>query len=369
MTNPYTLLRVPPEATPDEIEAAYERLFDKYEVRAQDGDADAISMLDQLNGAIDLLSDPERRAALDAELQGEAPVLAPSKGRRTSQVAVASGRAPASLGAQKRARSQVIRTRQRVQSRGGREIARPVLPLVPIFLIGLLAFGLAIAVTYFFVTRNPGTQAENRGSVVATVNDQPIYQQDYLERVAFDLEAARNEPLLSALNPTVVTETIKSDALDRLINFEVLLQQARKEGLYPASEAEQRSLIEEAKSREVQGITFQEFLKQRNLTQGQYSRRVIRNVVYTVMADAHMPKTGTADEKRSAFFQWICEARKNYNVKINLTFAVQNPPCTSDLPPELPLPGIDSIPEPEGTAVPSAPQGPVGPPAAPTPTK
>src|SRR4029079_3136722 len=104
----------------------------------------------------------------------------------------------------KRASSQVIRTRQRVQSRNERDVARPVLPLVPIFLIGLLAFGLAIPVTYFFVTRTSGTQAENRGSVVATVNDQPIYQQDYLERVGFSLEAAAHRQTLEALEPTLL---------------------------------------------------------------------------------------------------------------------------------------------------------------------
>jgi hypothetical protein len=241
--------------------------------------------------------------------------------------------------------------------------------VTPFILLGFLGFALAAAITYFVVSKkDSGVQVENRGPVVATVNGQPIYQQDFLERVELDKNAVLNDPLVGAyikgLTPfsqTQALETFRSDSLDRLITFEVLLQQARKEGLYPELPQQQATLIEEAKMKEVRGESFEEFLKNRNLTEGQYSRRIIRNVVYTVMADAHMPKTGTPDERRSAFYQWICQIRKSYDIKINITFAVKNDPCTSDLPPELPLPGIDDVPpEPIGTAV--VPQGPPAPP-------
>lgn len=383
MTNPYTLLRVTPDAAHEEIEAAYERLFDTYEPRAHAGDAEAIALLEELNEAFDALSDPERRAAIDAELEGEAAQEPARPTRRRSTYArpeagarpQSRGRSGSDVGRTGRA-AQTVKTRQRARS-GSRGDERPVLPLVPILLIGLLAFGLAIAITYYFVTRGSGAQTENRGAVVATVNGQPIYEQDYLERVEMDKQSVLNDPImgpyLQSLTPfsqTQVLETFKSDSLDRLINFEVLMQQARKEGLYPTTEAQQRSLIEETKGREVTGVSFEEFLRQRNITEGQYNRRIIRNVVYTVMADAHAPKTGTEEERRNAFFQWICQTRQSYTVKINITFSVQNPPCTSDLPPELPMPGVETtVPEPEGTTVPATPQGPVGPPAAPTPTK
>ena len=59
MTNPYSLLKIRPGATTEEVEAAYERLFDKYEPLAEAGDDDATAMLDRLNEAYDALSDPE----------------------------------------------------------------------------------------------------------------------------------------------------------------------------------------------------------------------------------------------------------------------------------------------------------------------
>jgi hypothetical protein len=243
-------------------------------------------------------------------------------------------------------------------------------------LLGLVVFGLAAVVTYLVVAKNDQAPAENRGSIVATVNGQPIYEQDFLERVDIDKQGALNDPIfggyiktLTPYSQTQVLETLKSDSLDRLINFEVLAQQARKEGLYPETAAQQNSIIADAKSRELKGESFEEFLKKRNITAGQYTRRIIRNVVYALMADAHMPKTGTPDERRSGFFEWICKTRQSYDVKIIVTFAVSNPPCTSDLPPELALPGLDNtVPQDVPTAVaPTTPQGTLGPPAPPTP--
>ena len=142
--------------------------------------------------------------------------------------------------------------------------------------------------------------------------------------------------------------------------------QARKEGLYPETAAQQNSVVEDAKARELNGQNFADFLAKRNITAGQYTRRIIRNVVYTLMADAHMPKTGTDDVRKNAFFQWICKTRQSYDVKINITFAVSNPPCTSDLPPELPLPGLGTTPVPGDVptaVVPSTPAGTQGPPS------
>ncbi|HKP53383.1 MAG TPA: SurA N-terminal domain-containing protein [Chloroflexia bacterium] len=381
MPNPYTILKVPSDADIEEIEAAYERLFDRYEAKAQAGDAQAIALLERLNEAFDTLSDPERRAALNAELDGTEPAqVAPTRPKSKPQPRPqAPGRFPhpAYSGGRTRSQSQSLRARQQATARSRRIQEERSISITPFILLGFLGFALAAAITYFVVSKkdaSPIVQTENRGAVVATVNGQPIYQQDFLERAEMDKNSALNDPIFGAylqtLTPfsqTQAFETFRSDSLDRLINFEVLLQQARKEGLYPEQPLQQASLVEEAKMKEVQGQSFEEFLKSRNLTEGQYKRRIIRNVVYTVMADAHMPKTGSPDERRSAFFQWICDTRKSYDVKINITFAVDNPPCTSDLPPELPLPGIDDIvPEPEATAiVPPTPPGPQGPPAPP----
>lgn len=385
-TNPYQLLKLPSDATTEEVDAAYERLFDRYEPRATAGDEAAVAMLERLNDAYDTLSDPQRRAGLNREL-GIGKIGAKATATRTSmqdkgQAQSRPARSPVTGSGRTGPGSQSIRTRSRSQQRS-RYVPekRRYLPIVPIFLIGVLGFALAALITYMIVSRNNNaTPNENRGSVVATVNGQPIYEQDYLERSEMDKNGALADPFfgvyfetLTPFSQTQVLETLKSDALDRLINLEMLQQQARKEGLYPETPEQQRSVLDEAKNRELKGQDFAEFLKQRNITEGQYNRRIIRNVVYTLMADAHMPKEGSDEARKSAFFTWICETRKSYDVRINITFAAPNDPCTSDLPPELALPGIDTLPEPEATAIvpttPQGPQGPQGPPGAPTPTK
>jgi hypothetical protein len=381
MTNPYDILKVPQDATLEEIEAAYERLFDRHESKAQMGDANAVSMLERLNEAYDVLSDPQRRASLNADLTSVADVTEESPARPRprpqprSQAQVSRSRAASTSGRAGSA-SQSLRTKPRTTNL--RKNAEPTrsLPLIPLVLLGILGFALAAVITYMVTTRKDlGAQAENRGGIVATVNGQPIYQQDYLERAEIDKEGALKDEMfgiyfktLSPYSQTVALETLRSDSLDRLINFEVIMQQARKESRYPVSDAEQRNLIEQAKASELKGQTFEQFLKSHNITEGQYNRRVIRNVVYSVMADAHLPKTGTTEARRAGFFQWICETRKSYDVKIMITFTVSNPPCTSDLPPEIALPGIDNvIPEPESTvAVPLTPIGPQGPAITPT---
>jgi hypothetical protein len=244
----------------------------------------------------------------------------------------------------------------------------------------LVLAGLLIVVLFLLLNRGGGGAAspllqgpnENRGNVVARVNGAPIYEQDYLERSEFDKQTFLNDPLFVALigsfetfTGTRALDTIKQDALDRLINFEVLNQQAKKEGLYP-SEEQLRTIIADARQREVPaGQTFEQFLAEYNINEWQYNRRVIRNLVYTVMADAHMPKTGTAEERRNAYFQYICETRKSYTVEKLLTFTTTNPDCSSDLPPEIPLPGLEEatevVPEPISTPEGGEPQGPPAP--------
>jgi hypothetical protein len=217
-----------------------------------------------------------------------------------------------------------------------------------------------------------------RGTIVATVNGRPIYQQDYEERVEADKAMALADPLFGIFlnnfegyTGTRALDILKQDALDRLINLEIVQQQAVKEGLFP-DVVQQRGIIEEAKKRDLQsGQTFEQFLATRNLTEARYNRRVIRNLVYAVMANSHMPAEGNTDQRTEAYARWICETRNKvdpatqrplYDVKINLTFTVENPPCTSGLPPDIPLPGIDQeAPEPISTPGGTDPQGPPAP--------
>jgi hypothetical protein len=347
-TNPYTLLKVPRDADDDEIAEAYNRLFDQYEPRAHAGDRSAIDMLEALNEAHDTLTDPRQRTRLDARLT--------STPSRTASVATAT--APAKP---RKAQEEIIRTRRRSTDRMRNVQAAPRLPILPIAIATVLVLALLASVLYFLSrTQQVPPTTISKGTVVALVNDQPIYQREFDRRVDLDKQIALSDPFFGAMfnnfqgiTGTRALDTLRSDSLDKLINLQVITQQARKERVYPTAE-EQKGLIEEAKKRDLAGGgSFQSLLTQRGITEEEYNQDELNRIVYLVMANDHMPSTGSDDDRTNAFLTWICDTRKSYDVKVLLTFSIDNPTCTSGLPiPELPLPGLSQgtqVPEPEST--------------------
>ena len=373
--NPYEVLHVPRDADVDAIEDAYDSLFDEYESRAQRGEKSATDMLQKLNDARDRLVDPDLRAEVDAALARKPATAAiPQKPAQTTPAAKQPKATPTTqadqiTGRGTAAETERMRVRRRSQAR-----PRAVQPVatssrLPYVLVSALVVALAVALLFLLLRPSqPAGGNENRGAILATVNGVPIYDQDFQERLEIDRNTALADPLFSpffnnfeGITGTRALNILKYDALDKLINLEVILQQARKEGLYP-QEAQQQSIINEAKSREVPpGQTFEAFLQQRNITAGQYNRKVISNVVYTLMANEHLPKEGDANTRTDAFIKWMCDTRKNYDVRILMTLTepagstsppVENVPCTSGLPNDLPLPGVEEAPpEPEQTAI------------------
>jgi curved DNA-binding protein CbpA len=343
--DPYRILKVPRNASLEGIEEAYDRIFDRYEALASEGDEAATQKLYELNDARDALVDAARRAEIDADLsEADAQRAAARRGEAVQA-------APGTLRLRPRGRPSA-----QTQS-------RTLASMFPWFMVvAVLAVALVVGFLYL---RNSGSPeatpgAQESGDVVATVSGRPIYRREYNERVARDKENALNDPVFGALfnnfegiTGTRALDALSQDALDKLVNFEVIMQQAEKEGLYP-TEQQQQGLINNAKATDLKGgETFEQFLASRGITEEQYNRTVVQNVVYTVMADTHMPKTGTAEERTNAWIEWICKTRQGYEVKINLTFIIlDNPACTSGLPADLPLPGIDqTVPEAEPTAI------------------
>ncbi|MFL5733589.1 MAG: SurA N-terminal domain-containing protein [Chloroflexia bacterium] len=382
-SNPYDVLQVPRDAGEEEIEEAYNALFDRYEPSAHEGDEAAISMLHALNDARDALVDPRQRAALDAELPGV------GDGRKRRGAAAGGGAGSSRMDAGVRSSGSRVATMGTVAGRPRDAYARPrsagakrprsVAPVsrrstVPLIIGGVLLFIVAV-VAVFFISRglNGGTTGGTpAGNVVATVNGVPIYMRDYQERLAKDKANAMNDPFFSGLannfqgiTGTRMLDVLSFDALDKLINLEVIQQEAKKEKLYPTTDAEKKSLIDQAKQNDLQGKSFDQFLKEHNISEEQYNNSVIANTVYAIMAGKYMPQTGTDDEKTQAFITWMCEKRQGYDVKINLTFQVQgNKACSSGLPSDVPVTNGTS-PSEEGTQAP----GPESTQAPPVPTQ
>lgn len=347
--NPYRVLKVRRDADDAAIEAAYNTLFDRYEPAAHAGDEQAVRRLEELNEAHDLLLDPSRRAAFDAQYSGQrrqaalpgganltqtATAVGPGSRRSEYAAAPASGRAQAARGSGSR-RPRAVAPRRNVS-------------LMPVVLAGIITAAV-LGAGAFLILR--GINAANtapcppRGEVVAEVNSTPIYEREFNERFERDRQNALSDPIIAqfaannfqGITGTRMLDVIRFDALDKLINMEVIIQEAHKEGIYPSAAA-QTQFIEEAKRVELQGRPFNDFLKGLGICEEQYNASVVRNGVYARMAERYMPTEGNADARSTAFINWFCRARQNYDVKINMSFIVaENRPCSSGLPSDVPL--------------------------------
>jgi curved DNA-binding protein CbpA len=388
-SNPYKLLQVSRSADNETIEEAYDRLFDKYEPRAQAGDAEAISMLESLNEAHDVLLDPVRRAQVDASLAGSNA----KQPARTGTAQVAGSRTATAQRTAARPTNGRASTSGRygsTSSRSSRQRAvaparRQISPTI--FVFGGVLLIIAVVLASYFIARGStttggqlqptpnlpnaanvaatatadailnetfniadqptpaaigGTSTSDPNKVVATVNNQPVYMYELTNRYVKDLIVAASDPLMGPLlaentvTSTRMLDIISQDSLDKLINMQVIVQQAQKEGLYP-SDAQVTQLVDQAKQQDLKGTPFPDFLSKNRITEQQYTNNVVRNVVYAVMASKHVPATGTDDEKQNAFINWMCTARKGYDVKVLLNFTQTNQPCSSGLPSDVPL--------------------------------
>lgn len=358
--NPYKTLNVPQNASIEQIEDAYDTLFDAYEPEARAGDAAAVEFLHALNAARETLVNPQARSELEAP--GAPRGVA---GTRADAVSTGTTRRHGS-GPPAQASSAPLKVRRRY-SNASRPLQQQTNPRkMPLLVAGTLLLVFLVAVSVFLLLRPKDTAVSGaavdpaRGEVVAAVNGVPIYADDWQIRIDKDKSGALSDPLFApfinnfqGVTGTRMLDILSYDALDKLINLEVIQQQAKKEGLYP-TQKQQESLISDAKKQDLKnGLTFEQFLKNTKITADLYNRTVIQNVVYTVMANQHLPKTGTPQERTDGFTKWICDTRKSYNVQIYRKFKVaENQPCTSGLPTDLPLPGLPA--EGQGTPAPGA---------------
>jgi hypothetical protein len=375
--NPYETLGIQRNATDEEIEDAYDALFDEYEPLAHEGDQSSIEMLNALNDARDTLLDLAKRSRLDAALNRPRTERPPQRTQQGGPAVPQQNRQPrspsptAERAASQRPRaagrpgagSTTVRTRRRASYALEPELPRRNwLSYWPYYVV-LLVLGFAIAFGTTFLTSRGSCIPDDlpTGATVATVNGVPVYQRELDVREQIDKSGALSDPLFSSFfDPTTITgtralDTLKFDSLDKLVNMQVILQQARKEGIWPTDEQAAGLVSEAASADQKPGETYEQMLCRLKVSDNKYRQTVIENVVYTVMADHHMPTEGDAAQRTDGFIKWICDTRANYDVQILMNFLVtNNPPCTSGLPSDLPLPGLDQptpIPEDIPTAV------------------
>lgn len=72
----YETLRLDRHASPQRVQLAYRRMAQKFHPDKNQGRADAAALMARINAAYDVLSDPQKRAAYDAQMQQPGPAAA-----------------------------------------------------------------------------------------------------------------------------------------------------------------------------------------------------------------------------------------------------------------------------------------------------
>jgi SurA-like protein len=201
---------------------------------------------------------------------------------------------------------------------------------------------------------------QNSGDVAATVNGKPISKAAWQERVRLAKQDYIDQFQLNFDNDQGkrMEDVLAFDVLDQMINFEILMQEAQRQGIVTnptqvedqyqkirgnifkqeaekiapspnPTQVEQRLQQINADPNE-QARIWSDFLKSQNMTSdAQFRQTIIDSFIYLIMATNHTTPGATDDEKTTQFANYICSTREKYDVKILVTFIVPQTPCES----------------------------------------
>ncbi|HUS15964.1 MAG TPA: SurA N-terminal domain-containing protein, partial [Chloroflexia bacterium] len=317
------------------------------------------------------LDDPEW-VAEEAEAEEQAPAPAP-RPRSRPAAAAAPGARPTRLARPAAAPGPPGRRGVQVAAAGSRGL--PIVPMA-LGLVVMLILGGAYLV---FGNSSPAQAPADPNVVAATVNGKVIPRATYEERWAAAKQDYIDQFQLNFDAPDGsgerMADVLGFDVLDQMINFEVLLQEAKKQQIVPnPTQVEER--YQQARAAAARdNLSWEDFIQ----TQGAHSdaefrQNVVEALTYLIISSQHAPKDGTDAEKEAAFGRYICDTRTKYDVKIYVKFIVPQTPCSSatggGAAADQPLGGATLAPRtPAPTSPPAPPEVPTAGPPALTPPK
>lgn len=149
---------------------------------------------------------------------------------------------------------------------------------------------------------NEPSTVENKGSVMATVNDKEIFESDY----NLLLEETKASYAQQGVDYESLDETMKeklsTQVLDQLINTELLVQAAENEGVQ-VEETAVDTQLEEMKAQFEDEAKFQEALEKNNLTEEELKDRVKMEMLITQYLDANVGEVNVTDEEVNAAYE------------------------------------------------------------------
>jgi peptidyl-prolyl cis-trans isomerase D len=158
-------------------------------------------------------------------------------------------------------------------------------------ILAYVLFGL-ICLTFVFVGITPDNTGLGGQGTAATVNNAVISYVDLQERVQA-IEAQMGGALkgLPAAQRQMTTRRMRENALDELVNYELVYQSAASEGVLPTISATRDLIVNIPAFQEggrFQRERYTQYLQYRNTTAGDFENRVKKDVVVGQLRDLFM---------------------------------------------------------------------------------
>ncbi len=207
-----------------------------------------------------------------------------------------------------------------------------------------------------------GTQVSTNGppGVAATVNGKPITVAAWQER----LQAAEQQygdqfhlDFGGDVGKRMV-DVLSFDVLDEMINFEVLMQQAKKDNLIPNPTQVQDRYNQIQTQTAQSNQSWPDFLASQHMSDQEFRQQIVDAFTYLVIADQHTQQATSDTAKAQALADYICSTRTNYDVQVYVNFIVPQQPCSSAQelpggpPANLTIPAGGTVPTPVETGGP-----------------
>ncbi|WP_456276801.1 SurA N-terminal domain-containing protein [Bacillus sp. AK128] len=162
---------------------------------------------------------------------------------------------------------------------------------------------------------NETTENTEEGKVLATVNGEEILQSEY-DLLFEDTKAsyAQQGVDIETLDDTM-KEQLKTQILDQLINTELLLQQAKNEGV-EAEEATVNEQFDEMKAQFEDEEKFTQALEENNLTEASLKARIKDELQITSYLETSMGEITVSDEEVNAVYDQYKQAMESQEQEV-----------------------------------------------------
>lgn len=183
--------------------------------------------------------------------------------------------------------------------------------------VAYVLFG-AIILVFAFVGVSPDQYGESGGGVAAVVNDSPISLAEYRNRVESIEENIRLQfDQFPEAQRRAFSQEMRREALERLINEEVVFQVAQKKGVL-AADGEVRDLLLQIPQFQENGRfrrdRYQNYLSNVGMTSEEFERRIRKQIVMQKLQELFV---GSAIPSREE----LERNRSLSNMKVNVRFA------------------------------------------------